>query len=453
MHDLSPLLAGFEGDLKTLPVQLVLGILTGAIYALIALGYTMVYGILKLINFAHGEIFMLGAYIGLFVSMIATGEGAARLAATQIIGPESLATGSLVAVGAGLALAAAIYYASKSRGKETSKTWFGFGLAVMGGLGWVLAKFQPQAITLVVMMLASMVGCSIVGLLIEFFAYRPMRNQPRISALITAIGVSLFIQFSGQLFLPNAPPPVIPETVNPYRGTMHFYLSPPPGNLAEEYEAAQAEADEKKATFDKMVADNGWGEFDLPPEGLAVRDEAQAAALKANTIKGEVEDKSVSVSVPTGQFIMFVTAIVLMIGLRHLVLKTATGRAMRAVSHDFDAASLMGVNVNKIVAITFVIGSSLAGAGAMMNATVLGTNLSPFYGLIPGVKAFVAAVLGGIGNIPGAVLGGLIMGVAEGLVVWAGYSSLKDAIAFVILIVILMFRPGGLLGSSAVEKV
>jgi branched-chain amino acid transport system permease protein len=201
------------------------------------------------------------------------------------------------------------------------------------------------------------------------------------------------------------------------------------------------------------MAQEGWGEFDLPPEGMQIRDEAQAAALAANDLKGDVERQSVGVSIPTGQFIMFVTAIVLMIGLRHLVMKTQTGRAMRAVSHDFDAASLMGVNVNRIVAITFVIGSSLAGAGAMMNATVLGTQLSPFYGLIPGVKAFVAAVLGGIGNIPGAVLGGLIMGVAEGLVVWAGYSSLKDAIAFVILIVILLLRPGGLLGSSAVEKV
>ena len=452
MHDLSPLLAGFEGDLKTLPVQLVLGILTGSIYALIALGYTMVYGILKLINFAHGEIFMLGAYIGLFVSMYAVGDTSARLA-TSIVAPDTMATWSLACVGLGALLAAAIYHRAKSRGKDTSRAYFGVGLSVMGVLGWVLAKYQPQAITLVVMMLASMVGCSIVGLVIEFFAYRPMRSQPRISALITAIGVSLFIQFTGQLFLPNAPPPSIKEEVNPYRGAMHFYLSPPPAGLAAQYEKAQAESDAKAAAFQELVRKNAWGEFDIPPEGLAMRDESQAAALAANDLKGKVEEQSVSVSIPTGQFIMFVTAIALMIGLRHLVMKTATGRAMRAVSHDFDAASLMGVNVNKIVAITFVIGSSLAGAGAMMNATVLGTQLSPFYGLIPGVKAFVAAVLGGIGNIPGAVLGGLLMGVAEGLAVWAGASGYKDAIAFVILIVVLMFRPGGLLGSSAVEKV
>ena len=182
-------------------------------------------------------------------------------------------------------------------------------------------------------------------------------------------------------------------------------------------------------------------------------DAKQIVERETFRLQGEVRDKSVSVNLPTGQIIMFFTAIVLMIGLRYLVMKTATGRAMRAVSHDFDAASLMGVNVNKIVAFTFIIGSALAGAGAMMNSTFLGTQLTSFYGLIPGVKAFVAAVLGGIGNIPGAVLGGLLMGVAEGLVTWAGYSSLKDAIAFIILIVMLLLRPGGLLGSSAVEKV
>jgi branched-chain amino acid transport system permease protein len=323
----------------------------------------------------------------------------------------------------------------------------------MGVLGVVLAKFQPQAITLVVMMLASMVGCSIVGLIVEFFAYRPMRSQPRIAALITAIGVSLLIQYTGQLFLPNAPPPSIDENVNPYRGAVNFYLSPPPEKLAADFASAEHLFETEKAAFDRSVADNKWDPFNLPPEGVELRKKYQDAERETFRLRGEVRDQSVAVNIPAGQLIMFFTAILLMIGLRHLVLKTATGRAMRAVSHDFDAASLMGVNVNKIVAITFVIGSSLAGAGAMMNATFLGTQLNPFYGLIPGVKAFVAAVLGGIGNIPGAVLGGLIMGVAEGLVVWAGYDSLKDAIAFIILIAILLFRPGGLLGSSAVEKV
>jgi branched-chain amino acid transport system permease protein len=150
---------------------------------------------------------------------------------------------------------------------------------------------------------------------------------------------------------------------------------------------------------------------------------------------------------------MLVTVVVLMAGLTYLVMFTRAGRAMRAVSHDFDSASLMGVNVDSIVTFTFMIGSALAGAGAMMIATFQGTPLTTFYGLLPGVKAFVAAVLGGIGNIPGAVLGGILMGVAENLVLWAGYSEYKDAVAFVILIVVLLFRPGGLLGSSKVEKV
>ncbi len=451
MLDATTLLAGF--DLKTLPDQIVLGILTGSIYALIALGYTMVYGILKLINFAHGEVFMLGAYIGLFVSWMAVGNAAANLP-TALISPETLTTVSLAALVVGIVSAVALFATAKRRQRDTGQMFIGVGMMAIGVLGIVLAKFQPQAISLVVMMLASMVGCALVGVLIEFLAYRPMRSQPRISALITAIGVSLFIQFAGQIFLPNAPPPSIPESVNPYKGSMHFYIKAPEGDLGERFDAARTDADAKRLAFDEARAKLGLGKFDtLPPEVAALRDSYQASEIVASDLKRDVEATSVSVSIPTGQFIMFVMSIVLMIGLRHLVLKTATGRAMRAVSHDFDAASLMGINVNKVVAVTFVIGSSLAGAGAMMNATFLGTTLTSFYGLVPGVKAFVAAVLGGIGNIPGAVLGGLIMGVAEGLVVWAGYSSMKDAIAFVILIVILLFRPGGLLGSTAVEKV
>src|SRR5690606_398335 len=133
---------------------------------------------------------------------------------------------------------------------------------------------------------------------------------------------------------------------------------------------------------------------------------------------------------------------------------TKKGRAMRAVSHDFDAAALMGINVDGIVTFTFLIGSVLAGAGAMMVATFYsGTKIDTFFGMLFGVKAFVAAVLGGIGNIPGAVLGGLLMGLTESLVIWAGYSGYKDAVAFVVLIAVLMFRPGGLLGSAKVEKV
>lgn len=449
----APLVAEFEGNFKTLPQQLVYGILTGSIYALIALGYTMVYGILKLINFAHGEIFMLGAYIGLFVSRLAVGDSPDRLA-TAIIAPNLLSSLAFVMMALGSVIAIGVYVYTKVKQTKVSGGLFvGTGLLSLGVLSYILATYQPQAITLVVMLLASMFGCSIVGVLIEQFAYRPMRSQPRIAALITAIGVSLLIQFTGQLFLPTAPPPSIKENVNPYTGSFSFNLKSPPEELVLQYKNAEDEAKISSRAFEQAAIEHSWDTFDLPPEGLPLQEAKQVADRKVKNLQGQVENQSVAVNVPTGQAIMFVTAIALMIGLRHLVMRTATGRAMRAVSHDFDGASLMGVNVNKIVSITFLIGSALAGAGAMMNATALGTPLSPFYGIQPGVKAFVAAVLGGIGNIPGAVVGGLLMGVAEHMVVWAGYSSMKDAIAFLILIAILLFRPGGLLGSSAVEKV
>jgi branched-chain amino acid transport system permease protein len=166
-----------------------------------------------------------------------------------------------------------------------------------------------------------------------------------------------------------------------------------------------------------------------------------------------VNASSVSLTIPKGQLIMLGASVFLMFLLRQLVLKTATGRAMRAVSHDFDSAALMGINVGRVVVITFVIGSALAGAAAMMTATFMGTPVSARYGVLPGIKAFVAAVLGGIGNIPGAVLGGILMGVAETGVIWAGYGGYKDAVAFVILIGVLLFKPTGLMGSAKVEKV
>lgn len=450
MELISPVLAAFE--ISELPEQLVIGLMTGAIYALIALGYTMVYGILRLINFAHGEIFMLGAYIGLFISTAAIGSLSTRIP-TEIIPADTLTTAAYVMIVLGVVSTGLLYYRSKARRRSGRLIYFGVGTAVAGILSWLLAQFQPQAISLVVMMFGSMIGCAIIGVIIEFLAYRPMRSQPRIAALITAIGVSLFLQFTGQLFLPNAPPPSIKEDVNPYRGSFSFYLKAPPESLALSVTGAFSEMESKQAVFERALDDNDWDRFNLPPEGKVLRDEMQEAQRAVNDIDREVRQNSTSVNVPTGQFIMFVTAILLMIALRHLVMKTTVGRSMRAVSHDMQAASLMGISVSKVVTITFIIGSALAGAGAMMNATFMGTPLTTFYGLQPGVKAFVAAVLGGIGNIPGAVLGGLIMGLAEAMVVWSGFSNLKDAIAFVILIIVLLVRPGGLLGSAVVEKV
>jgi len=394
--DLAPhLVAGL--DFSALPQQLVTGLLIGAIYALVALGYTMVYGVLKLINFAHGEVYMLGAYVSLFISW--------------------------------------------SLGYTPANTLHN------GNWG-----------ALVLMLLGSMVACGLIGALIERLAYRPMRSQPRISSLITAIGVSLLLQYGGQIFLLDGKPQNVDPKVSPvYSGqpladNVTLHLWPADKALTEAAVALKAKADETKATYE--TAAKGKNPFDLPDDVKALRTASQDAERAYNDATGKANNSGVTVNMPKGQLIMLGTTLVLMAGLTYLVLFTRQGRAMRAVSQDFDAASLMGISVNGIVTFTFVLGSALAGAGAMMSATFQsGTNITTFFGVLPGLKAFVAAVFGGIGNIPGAVLGGLLMGVAENLVVWAGYPGYSNAVAFVILIVVLMFRPGGLLGSNKVEKV
>ncbi len=301
-------------DWGQLPQYLVLGIQLGAVYALIALGYTMVYGVLRLINFAHGDIFMVGAYLAYYTSMV-----------------------------------------------------------------WFSRDHWNPYVLLAMMLVIAMAGCAILGVVIERLAYRPLRNAPRISVLITAVGISLFLEYAGRLVFQTSPQPAIVQEVN--------------------------------------------------------------VLAKPMTILGIVVDQS--------QLAVLGVVLVMMLLLWQFVTRTPMGRAMRAVSHDFNTASLMGINVDRVVVVTFIIGSALAGAGGMLQATSFGSPLNTFYGLLPGVKAFVAAVLGGIGNIPGAVVGGLIMGLAETGVVWAGYAGYRDAVAFVILIAILLFRPGGLFGSTA----
>ncbi|MBO2536358.1 branched-chain amino acid ABC transporter permease [Rummeliibacillus suwonensis] len=286
--------------------QLINGISLGSIYALIALGYTMVYGIIKLINFAHGDVFMIGAFIGFFAI--------AR--------------------------------------------W---------GLG-----FFPALIL-------AMVVCAILGVLIERIAYKRLRNATRIAALITAIGVSLLIEYTTIFFRgaqPEAYPDVIPNK------SFHF--------------------------------------------------------LGAQISMQSIMILSVS--------------IVLMIILQFIVHKTKIGKAMRAVSYDEEAARLMGINVDNTISITFAIGSALAGAAGVIFG-IYYTKIDPLMGIIPGVKAFVAAVLGGIGIIPGAVAGGMVLGVVETVVSALGFSLWRDAAAFVILILILIFRPSGIFGKNTREKV
>jgi len=376
-------------DVSTLPQQFVNGLLLGSIYALVALGYTMVYGVLKLINFAHGEVFMIGAYGALFASW-----------------------------------------------------WMGYAPANASNMG------TGNYWTLLLMLLVAMGMCGALGVAIERFAYRPLRNQPRIASLITAIGLSLLLQYGGQVFLPLNQN--IDSKVSPLMGNFEVRLSP--GAAGADTTELEAKFEAAKQTFEQHLQTSGEDRFNLSDTGKQLRD-AQFAAER------ELKDASTgtggqALTIPKGRALMVLITLILMALLTYLVMFTRQGRAMRAVSHDFDAAALMGINVNSVITFTFFVGSVLAGAGAMMVATFYtGTKIDTFFGMMFGVKAFVAAVLGGIGNIPGAVLGGILMGVTEQLVIWAGYDGYKDAVAFVVLILVLLCRPGGLLGSAKVEKV
>jgi branched-chain amino acid transport system permease protein len=381
-----------SADFSTLPQQLVNGLLLGAIYALIALGYTMVYGVLKLINFAHGEVFMLGSYGALFTSWM-----------------------------------------------------LGFGPGTSGAKGsWI---------TLLLMLLGAMLVSGTFGLLIERFAYRPIRNHPRIASLITAIGLSLLFQYGGQVFIMKGVKQNITDKVNPFQDNITINFRPANQDMLAKAKAMQPKVDEAKAALEARIQQENVSEFNLSAEGNAIRKAYQDLGSEQKKLTDAANQSAVKVDIPQGKFIMLVTTLLLMVGLRFLVMKTRLGRAMRAASHDFNASSLMGININTVVSFTFLLGSVLAGAGAMMYSTFQNAPIDPFSGMAPGVKAFVAAVLGGIGNIPGAVIGGLIMGIAENLVGWAGFSPYRDAIAFVILIVVLLFRPGGIMGSNKVEKV
>lgn len=287
--------------------QLINGLSLGAIYALIALGYTMVYGIIKLINFAHGEVMMVGAYVGFF------------------------------------------------------------SISVFGS-------------HIIVAMLFAMIACAILGVIIEKIAYRPLRGATRIAALITAIGVSLFLQYTTVFFL-SPQQRIFPQT------------------------AFQ--------TKDYLIA------------GLSV------------------SNKDVFI---------FVSAVILMVILQFIIRKTRTGKAMRAVSLDRDAAVLMGISVDRTISITFAIGSSLAAAAGIMVGIYYST-INPLMGILPGLKAFVAAVLGGIGIVPGAMVGGFLIGILEILVSGYGNSLYRDAVVFGVLILILLVKPTGIFGKNTGEKV
>jgi branched-chain amino acid transport system permease protein len=322
--------------MSTFLQQLINGISLGAIYSLIALGYTMVYGVLKLINFAHGDVYMVGAFVGYY---IANGLGAR--------GAQALGQGA-------------------------------DGFIARGLIG--SGTMEPSLVTALVVMLLAMAICAALGVIIERFAYRPVRKYSRLTALITAIGVSLLLENGGQVVF-GADPKFFPELF-------------------------------KKRNIDLVGG----------------------------------------ASINSADIIVLVIALGLMIGLQLVVFRTKTGRAMRAVSFNLQSAKLMGINTDRIIMFTFALGSALAAAAGVLVAIRI-PRIDPLMGILVGLKAFVAAVLGGIGNIPGAVLGGLLIGITETMVVGYLSPTYKDAVAFAILILILLFRPSGLLGSVAQEKV
>ena len=286
--------------------QVINGLSLGSIYALLALGYTMVYGIIKLINFAHGDIYMLGAFWGYYVINV----------------------------------------------------WhFNFVLAL----------------------LSAMVVCGLSGVIIEYLAYRPLRHSPRITALITAIGVSFFLE----------------------NGMSYLF-------------------------------------------GSNARDFPQAVKQVNYNIGG--------VRISNIQLEILITSCVLMLILQLIIKRTKMGRAMRAVSVDNAAAELVGVDLNRTISFTFALGSAMAGAAGVMIGLYY-NSIDPLMGLTPGIKAFVAAVVGGIGSVPGASLGGFLIGLLETLVQSIGLSAYKDAVVYVVLIVILLIRPMGIFGKNVKEKV
>lgn len=290
------------------------GLSLGSIYALIALGYTMVFGILQLINFAHGDIYMLGAFVGYFSSRYLFPDG----------------TSSLLALGT--------------------------------------------------VMLISMTVCAIVGFVIERVAYRPLRKSRRINALITAVGVSMFLEFSGQLFF-GSDPKFFPQVYKP--------------------------------TVDWSIG-----------------------VLKINPL----------------QIVVLLISLSLMGILQYIIFRTKYGRAMRAVSFNHDLAGLMGIPVDKVISLTFMLGSALAGAAGVLVGLIY-PKIEPLMGVMPGLKCFVAAVLGGIGNVTGAVVGAIFLGLSEEFLVGYWMSTYRDALAFALLILILLVKPMGLFPVQTTEKV
>jgi branched-chain amino acid transport system permease protein len=297
----------------TLLQQIINGLSLGAIYALIALGYTMVYGVLRLINFAHGDVYMLGAFAG--------------------------------------------YYLANAMNLDAN----------------------PSVPGTIAVTIGAMAICAVIGVVIERLAYRPVRHHSRLTALITAIGVSLLLEYGGQVVF-GAAPRFFPQMIR-----------------SEIY---------------------SWGGAQITNQNLLI----------------------------------IVVSLIVMFGLQFIVHRTKIGKAMRATSYNLNVAKLMGINTDRVIAFTFALGSALAAVGGVMVALAI-PRIDPLMGLMTGLKAFVAAVLGGIGNIPGAMIGGMLIGLMETWLGATAYSTYRDAVAFGVLIVTLLIRPAGIMGTAVTEKV
>jgi branched-chain amino acid transport system permease protein len=298
---------------------LVNGITTGMLYALIALGYSMVYGILKLLNFAHGDVYMVGAYIGYFVLH-----------------------------------------------------WFGGPTALS----------VPVPLVLLVMFALSAGGCGVLGVAMERFAYRPLRDAPRIAPLITALGISFVLENSVLLLF---------------------------GGFTRSYETSS-----------------------FLPFSTALH----VGPLRVDVVQGMI----------------VVLGVLMMFGLRQIVTKTVLGKSMRAVASDREAAEMLGIDVNRTIALTFFIGSAMAGVAGVMSGLAF-NQISNTIGFLAGLKAFTAAVVGGIGSIPGAMIGGLFIGLCESFSLSYISTQYSDLIVFGILIATMLIRPTGIFGSPTLQKV
>lgn len=355
----------------------------GSLYALLALGYTLVYGIIRLINFAHGEVFMVGAFVAYFL-----------FSNTPFATPQAVLSAGFAAMG--------VFYVLRLwRGRSNDPLAIGGALLAAFGIFFAL---KTETLSWIPALFLSMLITGVVGILLDRVAYRPLRSAPRISLLITAIAMSFLMQNAGLLVFSRELKQFRPNTDIPT--PLQFSL------------------------FGQKV-------------------ESWTGPLNFKLGGG-------SMYTTTTVFLTIVVTLILVVALTLFVNRTRLGRAMRACAQDPDVARMMGVNVNRVIATTFFLGSMLAAAAGVLWGLSYGTISQPsIMGVLPGIKAFAAAVIGGIGSLPGAVIGGVVLGFLENFVpaLSRGTTEYRDALVFILLIVILLIKPSGIIGEDLSEKV